>query len=62
MRDLWRGEPAEQLERERHLGMHRQRRMTTGEDQPQPVVPHRTLLEWFVVGVQQRRLRVPVGT
>ncbi len=58
MRDLGRGEPAEQPERQRHLGGGAEGRVAAGEDEPQPVIPHRALLLLFFVGVQQRGLRV----
>jgi hypothetical protein len=37
-RDLLRRQPAERPKRQRHLRLHRQRRVAAGEDQPQPVV------------------------
>ena len=58
MRDLGRGEPAEKPERERYPGGGAQRRMTAGEDEPQPVIAHGALLDRLVLGVQQRRLSV----
>ena len=59
MRDLGRGEPAEQPERERHPGGGAERRVAAGEDEPQPVVVHRALLlRCSFLGTQQRGLRV----
>ncbi len=40
--DLWRLEPAEQAQGQRDLRRLPERRMTTGEDQPQAIVGHRT--------------------
>ena len=40
----------------------RERRVTAGEDQAEPVVVHGALLDGFVAGVQQRGLRVAVVT
>ena len=48
-RDLGRGEPAEQPERQRHLGGRAERRVAAGEDEPQPVVAHRALLHRLVL-------------
>src|SRR4029453_17473014 len=38
VRDLGHGQTADQTQRQRHARFHRQRRVTAGEDQPEPVV------------------------
>src|SRR5664280_412307 len=55
-------QPAEQPQRQGDLRLGGQRRMTAGEDQPQPVVLHGSLLRLVVTQVQQGGLGVPVGT
>ncbi len=60
MRDLAGGQAAKQPQRQRDLGSGRQRRVAAGEDEPQPVIAHRTLLDGLLTGVQQRRLGVLV--
>ena len=62
MRDLRRGEPAQQPQGQRDLGGLRERRVTAGEYQAQPVVAHGALLGRFVAGVQQGSLGLPVLT
>ena len=47
-----RGEPAEQPQRQRHLGLAGQRRVAAGEDQPQPLVG-----DHLVVPLRERRVR-----
>ncbi len=66
-RDLRRLEPAEQPQGQRDLGGLVQRRMTAGEDQPEPVVGHGLLLRRHGIlrglrgrAVQVMRLRVPL--
>ncbi len=58
--DLGGGQPAQQTQRQGHLRGGGQRRVTAGEDQPQPVVAHGPLLGGLLTGVQQRGLGVPV--
>ena len=65
-RDLRRREAAEQPQRQRHLRARRERRVTAGEDQAQPIVVHGVVLptgglDRLVAGMEQGRLRVPVG-
>jgi hypothetical protein len=58
--DLRGGEPAQEPQRQRDLGAGRERGVAAGEDQPQPVIMHGTLLRRIVAGMQQRGLGVPV--
>jgi hypothetical protein len=62
MRDLRGGEPAEQPQRQSDLNAAAERGVAAGEDQPQTLVTHGALLDWFVAGMQQRSLGVPVIT
>src|SRR6202043_1101325 len=59
-RDLGRGEPAEEPERQRNLNARRERGMAAGEDQAELIVAHRALLRRLAAGVQQRGLGMPV--
>jgi hypothetical protein len=61
VRDLRRGEPAQQPERQRDLGAGAQRRVAAGEHEPQPVIAHGPLLFYLLVpGMEQRGLGVLV--
>ena len=62
-RDLGGGEPGQGAQRERDLGLPRQRRVTAGEDQPQPIVDDSALAcssalvtRFWRVGRQHRNL------
>jgi hypothetical protein len=59
-RDLRRRQAAEQPQRQRDARGRAERRVAAGEDQPQPLVAHRPLLDRLVAGVQERGLGVPV--
>jgi hypothetical protein len=66
VRDLGGRQAAEEPQRERHLCVGRERRVTAGEDQPQPLVGdarrHRLLVGLLVVGPHERgELRCPVA-
>jgi hypothetical protein len=59
--DLGRGEPAQQPQRQGHLGAGAERRVAAGEDQAQPVVGHGALLgRRLRLAPQQDRLGVAV--
>src|SRR3984893_12118157 len=58
-RDLSRGQPAEQPERERNLNVRRERGVAAGEDQAELIVAHSALLRRLAAGVQPRGRAVP---
>ena len=55
------GEPGERAQRERDLGLDRQRRVAAGEDQAQPVVGDAAVVDhrWWLVGHDGRRPPAP---
>jgi hypothetical protein len=60
-RDLRRGQPAQQAQRQGHLRAAPQRGVAAREDEPQAVVLQRPLLGLVLARMQQHGLRVPVG-